>query len=110
MEKIANPGLPISPTLDRVELAAAIDDLADAVRHLARVALRAKLKVAIDNATQVGRAAEAVRAAAWVTEKVESQSRVEGATIDENATSIVPMTEDLPLDRYNSCLLYTSDA
>jgi Tfp pilus assembly major pilin PilA len=99
MEKIENLSWPSFS--DRVqaevvaaiqaELAAAIDDLANSARHLV---LRSELTAAIADATEVERAAEALRSEAWATEKVEPQLKVERATVDETATSSVAPAAD----------------
>ena len=107
MDKIANLDLPsFSDQVQaevvaaiQAELTATIDNLANSVRHLA---LRAKLTESIVDAREAERSAEALRIAAWATEEVEPQLSVERVAVHENATSIVPMPGELPLDKCNS--------
>jgi hypothetical protein len=107
MEKIANLDLPsFSDRMQaevvaaiQAELTATIDDLANSVRHLA---LRAKLTESIVDAREAERSAEALRIAAWATEEVEPQLSVERVAVHENATNLVPMPGELPLDTCNS--------
>src|ERR1035438_1253567 len=107
MEKIAKLDLPSFSDRVQAEVVAAInagltgtiDDLATSVRHLA---LRAKLTESIVDAREEERSAEALRIAAWATEEVEPQLSVERVAVQENATSIVPMPGELPLDTCNS--------
>lgn len=81
MEKIANQDLPSFS--DRVyaevvaaiqaELKATIDDLANAVCHLARVTLRAKHAVVIDDTKDVETALATELAAVWAAKKEEPE-------------------------------------
>ena len=87
----------------RAELTAAINSLVDAVRHLTRGALRAKVT---GTAGDVERTLAGELAAAWASETRETQSKVaeavEASPEVRAGTPIAPMTGDLPHDSGNA--------